>query len=134
MSNKKTAVHIGNERIHRFMSEHYPQWEWQQSLETIEDYDKNVDNDVDIVFILDRLYDTTGKNEQFQQFVTQVSQKSMVGIVNYHPERQEDMHNSITDYAHDNGLPLPEYYLINKQRPIPSIDEAVSTYFKEEDK
>lgn len=131
MSTQKTASHIGDERVHKFMANQYRQWEWQQPVETIEDYRGQVDNDADIVFIIDRLHDMSGENKEFEKLVTEVSQNSMVGILNYHPEHQDTIQNSITDYAEQNGLPQPEYYFIDKDRPIETIDEAVSTHFKE---
>lgn len=130
------VVCVGDKRIHQFMSEHYPQWDWQIPVETIDEFREYIDNDtIDndsiIVFVLDHFYDETGKDTQFEELVADLSPYAMVGIMNYHPEYRGRMQERISNYISRTGLHSDVYHFISKDNPFESIDEAISTHIQQ---
>lgn len=130
------VVCIGNPLIHKFLSEHYVQWDWQIPVESIEQFDDYLNNDViddesTIVFVHDQLYDETGANTAFEKFIAYLSPYAMVAIVNYRPEHKGRMQDSISNMASRNGYHSDIYHFISKEDPFKSIDEAISTHIQQ---
>ena len=78
MTKETKVVCIGEPRVHEFLStsNELKHWNWQYPIENIQQYyielkNKNIETNPKLVFLVDNLFDSTGKNKVFETtFVT----------------------------------------------------------------
>lgn len=129
------ALLIGPELLEDFMQQIKPEWDWVPGFSSIGDFqralsNKEIDpNELQAIFLFDGLFDATGSSNVFQRFVANLCPYYFFCIISYRPDYQEQIRQKVTDHIYSiGGDESAAYYFINKDKPAPSLDDAIQKY------
>ena len=142
MLRKPRAVYVGPEAIERVLSASRPSWEFVRdtdgsAITSLEQFANLVGNQVltadnlDIVILLDVLFDESGENTLLQEAIATMSPYCLVLVLNYRPELEVRIRQAVGQIRVSGEIEEAPFYFVSKNRPNPDIDSAIMRYVKE---
>lgn len=125
------VIFIGNEAVHKFLQEHISYWDWQIPLPEIGDFQHALNNNLidadntQAIFMLDNLFDPTGKSDLFELCAFHYASHVMFSIISYNESLRGRIAEAITEKFDRHAQEEPPYYFIDKKNPLQNIDKAV---------
>lgn len=136
------VIYVGATQIEDFLKKWRPTWSFvhqktqtgeelpittlQQFEQGLKDY--TIDNDVDIVILLDLLFDPSGRGDFFEKSVSILSGSCLLLILQYKPDYEELIRQKASFTSTQLGISDGTYYFIPKEKPNNSIDNAIKSY------
>lgn len=132
------ALYIGHHPgVYKSLQKLKPEWNFLPQIETVEDASDRlltgeITNDIQIIFVLDNLFDETGNDKSFENFVLQTAPYCFFAIISYKPRLQDLIIERVSDAAYIVGVDqkIP-FYFIDKAHPKESINRSLSTFLRE---
>lgn len=136
VQNKPKALFVGDARVGEVLARLRPRWEFEPFVKDIMSLwdglnSGEINNEVQAILVMDQFFDPKGQDEVFETFVQTMAPYAFIGIINYRPSLQEEMRERIDFKMESTGVSEHPYYFIDKQKPNPSIDEAVDRFVTE---
>lgn len=128
------AIFIGVKQVGDWLEKARTDLDFLPSFETISDFwealsNETISNDIQIVFIMDTLFDPNGEDQEFEQFIAQMSPYCLMCIVNYKQEHRTRIQERIENQAYTFGNQEELiYYFIEKKQTNRTIDDAIEQY------
>lgn len=130
----KAAV-IGSHDYHDFFASNIPDWDWQSASETIDDFYDNlnngsIDDSTPLLIVDPGLYDETGADTSFAEFVAGMAPYALVAIIafndSYDTTPKEEIESQLAQFAEsDKGVHI---YWIDADDILRSVDEVIEDY------
>lgn len=122
---------IGDPILHKFLSEEFPQWDWQVPVETIDDFyeylrNESISLETRAIFIYDGLFDPNGDDDAFATAVARFAPYAMIAILNYDRKQKAIIRRSVENAFSNNSWDPAPFFFIDHESPLDSINEAVS--------
>lgn len=129
------AVFIGPTKVGDALASLHVDWEFLPSVGSIDEVykkweDGSLTRDLEVIFVLSRFYDETHSITQFEEFVAAFSPYCLMGIVNYDPDKTEDMRASIEEMAQKLAQGDPNFYFISPSSADVDLQAALESFLK----
>ena len=90
---------------------------------------ESIDNDIQIILILDHLFDPSGEDTSFEKLVVTMSPYCFFGIVNYSPNLHDQIKERVDYESYSTGSSdSVMYFYIDPQSPNRSIDQGIKEF------
>lgn len=130
----KAAI-IGSEDYYDFFLNQQPDWDWQKAIPDFDSFyddldSQSIDDSTPLLIIDPALYDETGEDTTFEQFVAQMAPYALVAIIafndSYDTTPKDEIESKVSQYAADDkGVHI---YWVDADDILRSINEAIEDY------
>lgn len=91
---------------------------------------ETIDNEVEVVMLLDMLFDANDPNALFESAIATMAPYSLTMVVSYQPALQTLIKQRVLSAQTSMGQ-SGDFYFIDSSKPMPSIDFAIERFVKE---
>lgn len=88
----------------------------------------SIDNNIQIVMIVDKFFDSQARDTSFEKLVASLSPYCMFCVISYAQDSRGQILDRIEHESFTNSLPDGKIYFIDSKRPHRSIDESVDLF------
>lgn len=131
------ALYIGpDSRVNDLLKQIKSDWNFLPQVASIPELWDALNNgtltdDIQAIFILDKFFDETNQNNDFENFIAQMGPYCYLGILSYRPHLQNMMIERINDASYRVGEEgRTSFYFIEKNDPYGSINKSLGEFTK----
>lgn len=129
------AIFIGPEKVGTALSGLRHDWEFLPPVASIDEVyqkweDGTLTRDIEVIFILSRFFDSNHSVTQFEEFVAAFSPYCLMGIINYDPEKTQEMRDAVEEMSQRLAQGEPNFYFISPQAADVDLRKAVDQFLQ----
>lgn len=127
------AIFVGPDKIGSAISGMRTDWDFLPTVGSIDAIysgwdDGSITRDIEVILVLSKFFDATGNNTQFEEFIAGVSPYVYMGIINYDPDKTDDMKHRIEQMASRLAQGESNYYFIGWQTADVDLNETIEHF------